>query len=225
MAYLGIDTGGTFTDFILFDENTRNVSIHKVLSTPDAPERAIMQGIADLGIDTRNLLLVHGSTVATNAVLEGKGVRTAYITNQGMADVLTIGRQARKELYNLRPQKPSPLIPAELCLEVNSRLGANGEVIARADDNELQLLCTQLETLAPESVAINLLFSFIDEDEEQRIEAAILERTAGRVFISRSSLAVPLARGAGRAGGFQHQLHFLVELVGAVIAGVIQAHL
>lgn len=191
MAYLGIDTGGTFTDFFLFDENTRNVSIHKVLSTPDAPERAILQGIADLGIDTRNLLLVHGSTVATNAVLEGKGVRTAYITNQGMADVLTIGRQARKELYNLRPQKPSPLIPAELCLEVNSRLGANGEVIARADDNDLQLLCTQLEKLAPESVAINLLFSFVDESEEQRIESAILERTAGRVFISRSSDVLP----------------------------------
>jgi N-methylhydantoinase A len=167
------------------------VSIHKVLSTPDAPERAILQGIADLGIDTRNLLLVHGSTVATNAVLEGKGVRTAYITNQGMADILTIGRQARKELYNLRPPKPSPLIPAELCLEVNSRLGANGEVIACLDDNQLQALCAQFDMLAPESVAINLLFSFIDDSEEKRIESALLTHTSGKIFISRSSDVLP----------------------------------
>jgi N-methylhydantoinase A len=191
MAYLGIDTGGTFTDFLLFDENTHRVSIHKVLSTPDAPERAILQGISDLGIDTRELLLVHGSTVATNAVLEGKGVRTVYVTNRGLADVLSIGRQARKELYNLRPQKPSPLIPAELCLEVNSRLAASGDVIASMTEDELQALCSQMETLAPASVAINLLFSFIDDCEEKRIEMAIHQRTAGRVFISRSSDVLP----------------------------------
>ena len=191
MAYLGIDTGGTFTDFLLFDENTHRVSIHKVLSTPDAPERAILQGISDLGIDTRELLLVHGSTVATNAVLEGKGVRTVYVTNRGLADVLSIGRQARKELYNLRPQKPSSLIPAELCLEVNSRLAASGDVIASMTEDELQALCSQMETLAPASVAINLLFSFIDDCEEKRIEKAIHQRTAGRVFISRSSDVLP----------------------------------
>ena len=191
MAYLGIDTGGTFTDFLLFDENTHRVSIHKVLSTPDAPERAILQGISDLGIDTRELLLVHGSTVATNAVLEGKGVRTVYVTNRGLADVLSIRRQARKELYNLRPQKPSPLIPAELCLEVNSRLAASGDVIASMTEDELQALCSQMETLAPASVAINLLFSFIDDCEEKRIEKAIHQRTAGRVFISRSSDVLP----------------------------------
>jgi N-methylhydantoinase A len=191
MAYLGIDTGGTFTDFILFDEPTRRVSIHKVLSTPDAPERAILQGIADLGIDTRDLSLVHGSTVATNAVLEGKGVRTAYITNRGLADVLSIGRQARKELYNLRPQKTPPLIPAELCLEVDSRQGASGEALACVSEHELQALCAQLEALAPESVAINLLFSFIDDSEERRIESAIRDHTAGRVFISRSSDVLP----------------------------------
>ena len=127
MAYLGVDTGGTFTDFILFDENTGCVSIHKVLSTPDAPERAILQGLADLDIDTTDLLLVHGSTVATNAVLEGKGVRTAYITNRGLADVLSIGRQARKQLYTLQPDKKQPLIPQEYCLEVDSRLSADGE--------------------------------------------------------------------------------------------------
>jgi N-methylhydantoinase A len=191
MAYIGIDTGGTFTDFILFDEITRSITIHKVLSTPDAPERAILQGIAELGVNTNDLQLVHGSTVATNAVLEGKGVRTAYITNKGLADVLAIGRQARKELYNLRPQKPPPLIPAELCLELNSRLGANGETLACADSGELQQMCKQLDSLAPAAVAINLLFSFIDDSEEKRIESAIVDATAGKVFVSRSSDVLP----------------------------------
>ncbi|MGD2161204.1 MAG: hydantoinase/oxoprolinase family protein [Gammaproteobacteria bacterium] len=189
--WLGVDTGGTFTDFLLFDEQSGDLALHKVLSTPDAPERAILQGIADLGIDTRELLLVHGSTVATNAVLEGKGVRTAYVTNKGLADVLSIGRQARKELYNLRPQKPSPLIPAALTLEVNSRLAASGDAIVSMTEDELQVLCSRLETLAPASVAINLLFSFIDDSEEKRIESALLERAGGRLFISRSSDVLP----------------------------------
>ena len=191
MAYLGVDTGGTFTDFILFDENTGLVSIHKVLSTPDAPERAILQGLADLDIDTTDLLLVHGSTVATNAVLEGKGVRTAYITNKGLADVLSIGRQARKELYNLQPEKRPPLIPSQLCLEVDSRLSADGEALATLDEAGLQQLCRQVETLAPRAVAINLLFSFIDDAEEKRIESALQQSGADTLFISRSSDVLP----------------------------------
>ncbi|MGB5455470.1 MAG: hydantoinase/oxoprolinase family protein [Gammaproteobacteria bacterium] len=191
MAYLGVDTGGTFTDFILFDENTGTVSIHKVLSTPDAPDRAILQGLADLNIDTTDLLLVHGSTVATNAVLEGKGVRTAYITNKGMADVLTIGRQARKALYNLQPEKTPPLIPPQLCLEVDSRLSASGEALASLDEDDLNQLCQHIEALAPQAVAINLLFSFIDATEEKCIEAAVSSHASGKLFISRSSDVLP----------------------------------
>jgi len=191
MAYLGVDTGGTFTDFILFDENTGDVSIHKVLSTPDAPERAILQGLADLNIDTTDLLLVHGSTVATNAVLEGKGVRTAYITNRGLADVLSIGRQARKQLYNLQPEKKPPLIPQEYCLEVDSRLSADGEALIAMGENVLRQLCRQVEALAPRAVAINLLFSFIDDVEEKRIESVLQHAGPDTLFISRSSDVLP----------------------------------
>ncbi|MET0054289.1 MAG: hydantoinase/oxoprolinase N-terminal domain-containing protein, partial [Candidatus Thiodiazotropha sp. 6PLUC10] len=96
---LGVDTGGTFTDFVLLKD--RKIEIHKVLSTPEAPERAILQGIQELQLEADGLVLVHGSTVATNAALEGKGVRTLYIGNRGLADLLTIGRQARQALYNL----------------------------------------------------------------------------------------------------------------------------
>ncbi|MCK5003137.1 MAG: hydantoinase/oxoprolinase family protein, partial [Gammaproteobacteria bacterium] len=86
--FLGVDTGGTFTDFLLYDSRQASMRLHKVLSTPAAPDQAILQGINELGVETSDLLLVHGSTVATNAVLEGKGVCTAYITNRGLADVL-----------------------------------------------------------------------------------------------------------------------------------------
>ena len=88
MTLLGIDTGGTFTDFVYY--NGQDLITHKVLSSPDDPVRAIMQGLQDMGITLQGLRVVHGSTVATNAVLEGKGARTAYITNRGFADVVNL---------------------------------------------------------------------------------------------------------------------------------------
>jgi N-methylhydantoinase A len=185
---LGVDTGGTFTDFVLYRDGT--ITTHKVLSTPHAPEQAILQGVAELGlhqagIDT--LYIVHGSTVATNAVLEGKGVRTAFITNHGLRDLLTIGRQTRRELYNLQPHPPPIPVARELCLETGGRLGADGSVIEPLSDTDLDVLCNTLETLAPQAVAINLLFSYLDPQFEERIEAALGEH----YFVSRSSSVLP----------------------------------
>jgi len=190
--FLGVDTGGTFTDFILFDDTSNSIRIHKVLSTPKAPEKAILQGIAELKVDTVDLTMVHGSTVATNAILEGKGVRTAYITNRGLADVLSIGRQAREELYNLTPIKKAPFIEAQLCLEVNSRLSAQAEHLQQLSEQDLSVLNEQLLALAPEAVAINLLFSFFDDSEELKIEHSILDHSElKKLFISRSSDVLP----------------------------------
>ncbi len=190
--FLGVDTGGTFTDFILYDDESKSIRIHKVLSTPQAPEKAILQGIAELKADTVDLTLVHGSTVATNAILEGKGVRTAYITNRGLADVLSIGRQAREELYNLTPIKKAPFIEAQLCLEVNSRLSAQAEHLQQLSEQDLSVLNEQLLALAPEAVAINLLFSFFDDSEELKIEHSILDHSElKKLFISRSSDVLP----------------------------------
>ncbi len=190
--FLGVDTGGTFTDFILFDDESEAIRIHKVLSTPHAPEQAILQGISDLDIDTCNLALVHGSTVATNAILEGKGVRTVYITNKGMADILCIGRQAREQLYNLTPIKKPPLISRELCVEVNSRLSAQGDHLQQLSQQDLSVLTEQLQVMAPQAIAINLLFSFFDNSEELKIEQAIVDHFGAEdVFISRSSDVLP----------------------------------
>jgi len=189
VAYLGVDTGGTFTDFVLFQG--QQVRSYKCPSTPAQPERAILSGIQALGLNeliaAGRLLVVHGSTVATNAALEGKGVRTAFITNRGFGDMLTIGRQTRAALYDLRPAAKVVPVPRELCLETGGRIGADGSLIEPLTVDDIASLQTQLQQLKPEAVAINLLFSFIDDSFEKALVEAIPEG----VFVSRSSEILP----------------------------------
>jgi len=192
---LGIDAGGTFTDFVLVQlEPTVSVSVHKTLSTPAAPERAILNGIQAMGLDSYlddgSLLLVHGSTVATNAVLEGKLARTAFITNHGFADMLQLARQTRPELYALETPAVPPPVPPELCLETGGRVAADGSVVLPLTEAELDELLQKIELLAPDAVAINLLFSFLDDSFERRIESAI-KAQSGECFVSRSSTVLP----------------------------------
>ena len=183
---LGIDTGGTFTDFVLWDG--QGLRIHKVLSTPRQPEQAVLQGIRELGLSASDeLYIVHGSTVATNAVLEGKGVRTVFITNRGLGDMLAIGRQARRELYNLQPELVAPPVPRELCLETGGRLSAQGEVVETLTGQDLQQLQEKITALAPQAVAINLLFSYLDD----RFEKQLAESMPQGLFVSRSSAILP----------------------------------
>ncbi len=188
MIQLGIDTGGTFTDFVLWQNG--EIRVHKVLSTPTAPEQAILQGIEELGLAPAGLRVVHGSTVATNAVLEGKGVKTVFISNRGFADLLTIGRQNRRQLYELQPLPEPPPVPPELCLETGGRLSAQGEILEPLTDADLDQLCAQVAKLGPESVAINLLFSWMDGEAEERIAQALPDD----LFISLSSVVLPEIR-------------------------------
>jgi N-methylhydantoinase A len=188
MTLLGIDTGGTFTDFVLLGPG--GLRVHKVLSTPQAPERAILQGIRELGLDPARLRVVHGSTVATNAVLEGKGVRTAFVTNRGFADLLSIGRQARERLYDLQPPPRNPPVPPELCLETGGRLTSAGEWLEPLTADDVATLRERLRALAPEAVAVNLLFSFLDPAAERAIAAAVPEG----VHVSLSSDVLPEIR-------------------------------
>lgn len=186
--FVGIDTGGTFTDFVVVER--ARLRVHKVLSTPDAPERSILQGIRELGLEPRGLRVVHGSTVATNAVLEGKGVRTLLVTNRGFTDLLTIGRQARRELYNLQPEISPPPVPPELCHGTGGRLGADGRILeplTEADIAELRQLAADLE---PRAVAVNLLFSYLDARAERAIRASL----PPDLFVSLSSEVLPEIR-------------------------------
>ena len=191
-AFLGIDTGGTFTDFVLREAAT--IRVHKVLSTPGAPQDAILTGIKEMGLQSRvaagQIMIIHGTTVATNAALEGKGVRTAYITNAGLKDVLLIGRQTRQQLYQLTPAKPKLPFDEQLMLEVNTRLNAQGMLIEPLTAADLDELEQQIAILQPESIAINLLFSFLDPEQELQIEA----RFRDTYFVSRSSLILPEQR-------------------------------
>jgi len=209
---LGVDTGGTFTDFVLLTE--QELRVHKVLSTPEAPEKAILKGIRELGIEScQELKIVHGSTVATNAVLEGKGVRTAYITNHGLADVLSIGRQARQSLYDLQPQIPSPPIDESLCIETAGRISANGEMLDELTDFDLQEIQRKLCDLKPKAVAINLLFSFIDDAAEK----AIADIIPDDIFVSRSSSVLPEYREYERG-----MTTWLNASVGPLVQGYLQ---
>lgn len=202
--FVGIDTGGTFTDLVLLQEG--EIRVHKVLSTPDDPSRAILQGLADLGVadvtvgvgetcsinlhSTASALnvLVHGSTVATNAVLEHKGVRTGLITTAGFRDVLEIGRQTRPKLYDLRVQKEPPLVPRSRRVEVFERLNERGEVLIPFDEMSLKAAIEQMQAANIEAVAICLLFSFANPDHERKVAAAA--RAAG-FYVSVSSEVLP----------------------------------
>ena len=185
MKLLGVDTGGTFTDFVLYENG--KLTVHKVLSTPQSPEQAILQGISELNVSLEGLKLIHGSTVATNAVLEAKGVKTVYIGNYGLKDVLHIGRQARKELYNLQPKIASHPLSRSLCLETGGRLSAKGEVVEELTQQEVEKLLAQIKEIKPDAIAINLIFSFLNPQFEQRLKAALPKD----IFVSCSSDILP----------------------------------
>ncbi|WP_020207528.1 hydantoinase/oxoprolinase family protein [Gilvimarinus chinensis] len=186
---LGVDTGGTFTDFVLLHKG--QLQVHKRLSTPDAPERAILEGIAAMGLSDAaragELTIVHGSTVATNAALERKGVPTLYVANKGLADVLSIGRQTRDELYNLTPAPRSNPVAREDCLEVSARLAADGTRVSDLSNEDISALQRAIAERKPAAVAINLLYSFINDEDEKTLEAAC----PADVFVSRSSFVLP----------------------------------
>src|SRR5262245_28553118 len=186
---LGVDTGGTFTDVVLSRDG--ELTTFKLLSTPDDPSRSIFDGIVRLGLERElssgELSVVHGSTVATNAALEGKGVRTAFVTNRGFTDVLRIGRQARRELYDLHPSAPPDPVPSELSLGTGGRIDADGRELEPLTSDDLAELRSRIIELAPEAVAVMLLHSYRDDRHERRIEDAL----ADLAFVSRSSFVLP----------------------------------
>jgi N-methylhydantoinase A len=190
---IGIDIGGTFTDFVLSDGD--RLELRKVPSTPSAPEQAILAGLASLDVDLARTRIVHGSTVAINAVLEGRGARCAFVTNRGFADLLTIARQARRELYNLQPEAIAAPVPRDLCLETGGRLAPDGSIVDELSRADLDALREAFHRLRPEAVAICLLFAFLDDRFERAVEAVVPEG----VFVSRSSAVLPQLREYERA--------------------------
>ena len=180
MVLMGIDTGGTFTDFIFKDGQTWGV--HKVLSTPDNPATAVITGIKHIAGE-KQIQAVHGSTVATNALLERKGATTALITNKGFEDVLEIGRQHRPSLYRLTRQKPDSLIPPQYRFGLPCRVDRNGKIVQRLNKSTLEALVHSLKENGIESIAVSFLFSFLNPHHEKAVKNAL---TALNVPISLS---------------------------------------
>ena len=174
---VGVDTGGTFTDFVFAAGGQWR--IFKLASTPDDPSRAITEGLKrvseEAGARLAQIEVVHGTTVGTNALLQRRGARTALVTTSGFEDVIEIGRQARPELYNLNAVKPPPLVPCDLRFGVKERVAASGEVLEPLSEKEIKALVEKLKKGAAEAIAISLLFSFAHPEHEQRIADALKE--------------------------------------------------
>lgn len=181
---VAIDTGGTFTDVVCVRDGI--LETRKVPSTPDDPARAVLAGIAEVIGDAEAFVLVHGSTVATNALLERKGARVALVTNAGFEDVLEIGRQNRPQLYALVGHRQPPLVPRDRRIGVAGRLGPDGAELEPLDATELAELSGRLRQA--ESIAVCLLHSYANPAHERRLGEAL----AGLgVQVSLSSVILP----------------------------------
>jgi N-methylhydantoinase A len=167
-SIVGIDVGGTFTDFLFWDG--RELRVHKRPSTPDDPSLAVIEGLREAGWSPDEI--VHGSTVATNAVLERKGARTALITTQGFRDVIEIGRQTRPKLYDLEPSGPPPLVPDGLRFEVRERLDWRGSVLQALAAEDVERALDRAVRAGAESLAVCFLFSFLDPRHERMVRDA-----------------------------------------------------
>lgn len=192
---IGIDAGGTFTDFIVLHDDARLESF-KLRSNPRAPHSVILEGLHRAATGARKIVdVVHGSTVATNALLERKGVRTAFVTTAGFEDLLLIGRQNRRELYNLSPAPESPIIPGELSFGVKERAFFDGEIERRPSAAELRRLRAALRASGVESVAICFLHAYRSPENERAVAQAL----AGIGYICTSHEVSPEFREYERA--------------------------
>jgi N-methylhydantoinase A len=172
---VGVDTGGTFTDFVY--ESLGRLEILKVPSTPQDPSLAIVAGLDRIAAIKKTavdqLEVVHGTTVGTNALLQRRGARTALITTKGFEDVIAIGRQARPELYNLNVQRQPRLVADELRFGVAERVTASGDILVPLIEEELERAVQRVREAGVESVAVSLLFSFVRPEHEQMIANAL----------------------------------------------------
>ncbi len=194
-ALVGIDVGGTFTDFVLLQDG--HLQVYKEATTPEDQSRAILSGLTHLGISPSleggaagTAEIVHGTTIATNALLERRGARTALLTTAGFVDVIEIGRQNRPHLYDLYQVRPNPLAPADLRYEAVERLDTEGNILTPLDEAALSRTAQQMAATAPESLAICFLYSFRNPHHEQRA-AEIMRRSFPHLPISLSSDILP----------------------------------
>jgi N-methylhydantoinase A len=193
---VGVDIGGTFTDIVNINQGT--VSVGKTPSTPESPEQGVIDGLVRISDTNESALseigfLAHGTTVATNAVLEGEWADTALVTTEGFRDVLEIGRQARPDIYDFQVEKPTPVIERDHRYEVRERLDERGNVLTPLDEAGVRDLAAELIQTGVDSVAISLLYAFENDSHEQRVRELLEEEGLSASF-SLSSRVFPEIR-------------------------------
>src|SRR6516164_8144199 len=195
-----VDTGGTFSDFVYLNEETGELSIAKLPSTPDDPSRAILAGIeallATAGEGAHIGYFCHGTTVGTNALLEGKGVRTGLLVTEGFRGIYPVGEQARPygtAIFDVMYDKPAPLVPQSLTGEVRERVDFRGNVLHQLDETALRATVRELAAQNVESIAVCLLFSFLHPEHEARVREIIAQEMPD-CSISLSSEVLPQIR-------------------------------
>jgi N-methylhydantoinase A len=193
---VGVDSGGTFTDVAIADEATGTIGVWKVPSTPDDPSRAIaagvVQGLAEAASAKPDEVTYfgHGTTVGTNALIQGRGARTGLITTDGFRDLLEIGRQRRPHLYDLQCDKPALLVPRDLRLEVIERLRHDGRVERPLDEAGVRIAARRLRAAGVDAVAVCLLYAYLDPGHEARA-CAILREELPDAFVTASHEVAP----------------------------------
>ena len=197
-ARIGVDIGGTFTDLVWVDEATGAVQVGKLLTTPKDPSQAVEQGVVALlgdaggsADDVRSL--IHGTTLATNALIERKGARTGLLTTAGFRDAVEIGREGRYDMYDLFIDQPAPLVPRHLRLEVAERIGADGGVVRPLDPQSARAAIARLKEAGVEAVAICLLHAYRNPAHERLLTHLCAELLPG-MPVSCSSEVVPEIR-------------------------------
>jgi N-methylhydantoinase A len=167
---IAIDTGGTFTDIVYLQDSL--LVVLKVFSTPADPGRAVIEGLRKISPDP-HVVVRHGTTVATNAMLERKGARVAFLTTKGFEDTIAIGRQARPKLYDLFQPVPECLVPSELRFGVSERVSSDGELLRAIDSEELKKVVKAISDAGVDAIAVSTIFAFVNTDSEVKIAAAL----------------------------------------------------
>ena len=194
MLWIGIDVGGTFTDAVVYDDEKGTFEYAKAPSTPGDPSAGVLAVIAQMGLDlTLVERFVHGVTIGTNAILEGKGAEVWMLVTKGFKDVLEIGRTNRPVLYNIRSQKTKPLVPRTRAIEVDERLLFDGSVLKALDPADLERVIAALPKRHNLAVAVCFLHSYADASHEMRTKAA-LEAARPDVFACTSAEVLPQFR-------------------------------
>jgi N-methylhydantoinase A/oxoprolinase/acetone carboxylase beta subunit len=183
---IGIDTGGTFTDFLIYSDG--KIHIKKIPSTPKDPSDAILKGIPDYLKKTDPIHIIHGTTVATNSLLERTGGPIVLLTTKGFEDVLFIGRQTRSRLYSLKGETRTPLLPRSRCIGLNERTSSSGEILMHISEEEIRKAVKKLKTIKAKAVAISFINSYANAENEKRAHKIFEE--AGYP-VSRSSEILP----------------------------------